>query len=281
VAEDLAPEVLPAVRVEPARAELPPATPRPAPAGVFRKRFAVAYLALAVVAGIGIGGTVLLIDRPSEDVGTAWSNWEPTGRTSSFTRQIADYVSGRYRLPSGNPLVGILAGPPQVQEVPVRHVAIQNDPEGASDDISIVNIDPDESVMYVLCGLGEQCSIAEGPPSEERHQLLRREALELSLYTFKYSDARSVIALLPPRLPQSEEEAASATALFFQRADFDEQLKRPLRRTLLSPIPSRVAEISSIEGPTIDRLTTPHLFQYEFTQAQEGSAVLILAPLAQ
>lgn len=247
----------------------------------FRGRFAVAYLALAVLAGVGVGGAVLLLDRPSEEPAGAWSNWEPTGPSGTYPRQIADYVSGRYRLKSGNPLVGILAGPPQVQEVPVRHVAIQNDPEGSSDDISIVGIDPDNSVMYILCGLGEQCSIAEGQPSQARHQLLRREALELALYTFKYGDASAVIALLPPRLPQAEGETATATALFFQRKDFDEQLDQPLRRTLLSPAPPRIAKISSLEGPTIDRLTTPHLFQYEFQQAQEGSAVLILAPLVQ
>ena len=32
-----------------------------------------------------------------------------------------------------------------------------------------------------LCGTGEQCSIAEGQPTLERHRLLRREALELAL----------------------------------------------------------------------------------------------------
>jgi hypothetical protein len=280
VAEDLAPEIRPAATIEPVERPLRRA---PETTSVFRKRFAVAYLALAVLAGVAVGGTVLVVDRPDDSSGSgvAWSNWEPTGHASSFSRQIADYVSGRYRLKSGNPLVGILAGPPQVQEVPVRHVAIQNDPEGNTDDISIVAIDPGKSVMFVLCGLGEQCSIAEGDPTEERHQLLRREALELALYTFKYSDAKAVIALLPPRLPQAEEENPTATALFFESRDFTEQLRQPLRRTLLSPNPPRVAEISSIEGPLIDRLTTPHLFQYEFTQAQEGSAVLILAPLAQ
>jgi hypothetical protein len=274
VAEDLVPG---APRIEPA--EPVSAAQIRQPQGVFRKRFALAYLALAILAGAGVGAAVLLLDRPEEQTGAAWSNWEPVGRESSFPRQIADYVSGRYRLPSGNPLAAILSGPPQVEDVPVRHIAIQNDPEGNSDDISIVNIDPDNSVMYAFCGLGPQCSMAEGQPTEERHQLLRREALELALYTFKYSDTSAVIALLPPRLPQAEEETATATALFFQNSDFKEELKRPLRSTLLSPVPPRIAEISSIEGPTIDRLTTPHLFQYQFTQAQEGSAVLILAPV--
>ena len=46
----------------------------------------------------------------------------------------------------------------------------------------------------------ESCSIAEGKASEARHALLRREALELSLYTFKSdSDVNSVTVFLPPR----------------------------------------------------------------------------------
>jgi hypothetical protein len=274
VAEDLVPDMRPARGA--AATEIVPHRPHEQ-TSVFRRRFAVAYLVLAIIAGAGLGAAVLLFDRPEGDSEVAWSSWQPGGSPSTRPRQIADYVSGRYRLPSGNPLVAILSGPPEVQDVRVRAVAIQNDPEGNSDDISIVEID--KSVMYILCGLGARCAIAEGQPSEERHRLLRREALELSLYTFKYGDADSVIVLLPPRAPQSEDEEPTATALFFQRKDFRDELEQPLRRTLLAAEPPQVAEISSIEGPTIDRLTTPHLFSFEFQQAQEGSAILILAPV--
>jgi hypothetical protein len=279
VAEDLAPVRHDDVVVPAAEPEAPVRAERPSrETNVYRLRFSLAYLVLAMIAGVGIGAAVLLFERPASDDGVPWSSWRPTGRESSYPRQIADYVSGRYRLPSGNPLVGILAGPPEVQDVAVRAVAIQNDPEGASDDISIVPTD--DSVMYVLCGLGPRCSIREGTPSEERHQLLRREALELALYTFKYGDVASVIALLPPRPAESLDEADTSTALFFERKDFKPELERPLHRTLRRAEPPPVAEISSLEGPTIDRLTTPHLFRYEFQQAQEGSAILILAPLA-
>jgi hypothetical protein len=247
---------------------------------VYRLRFVLAYLALAVVAGAAIAAAVLVFGRADEDRNIAWSNWRPTGKESTYPGQIADYVSGRYRLPSGNPLVAILSGPPQVQgineSVAVRAVAVQNDPEGNSDDISIVSTE--NSVMYVLCGLGDRCSIREGEPSAQRHQLLRREALELALYTFKYGNASSVIALLPPR-PDALGEQNPSSALFFEKKDFKRELEQPLRRTLLDAEPRQVAEISSLERATIDRLTTPHLFSYEFQQAQEGSAILILAPL--
>ena len=244
---------------------------------VFRARFAIAYLVLAVAAGVALGAAVLLVDRPETAAGAPWSSWKPTGTESSWPRQIADYVGGRYRLETGAPMVFILADAPQVQDVPVRNIAIQNDPADDSD-ISIVPIDEDKSVMYNLCGGGARCSIPEGQPTQERLQLLRREALELALYTFKYADIDAVIATLPPESAEEGTEQTSGTALFFRRGEFSSELRNPLRRTLLtSERPG--TEIISIEGPTIDRLTKSRTYGFVFTQAQEGSAIMILAPL--
>jgi hypothetical protein len=251
---------------------------------LYRMRFALAYLALAVVAGAAVGATVLLLEEdPKPDA--VWSEWKPTGRESRYSHEIADYVSGRYRLPSGNPLVGVIAGEPQVQtqggSVPLQAVAIQHDPEGNSDDISIVPTD--QSVMYTLCGLGERCSIKEGDPTFERARLLRREALELALYSFKYVDGLdSVIALLPTNLGKPNDDSDDrSTALFFEKNDADVRraLDRPLAQTLLSPRAPEASEINAIEGLTIDRLTQPRLFFYEFTQTQAGGAVIVLAPV--
>ena len=245
--------------------------------GSYRFRFALVYVALALFAGAALGATLLLVSRPGKEAEPAWSKWQPTGRPSSFPTQIADYVSGRYRLASGKALVGVIAGTPKVrageEEVPVRAVAIQDDPEGASEDIRIVPTD--NGVMYELCGLGPRCSIAEGRPSKERHQLIRREALELALYTFKYVEGTdSVIALLPLN-PQAD----AATALFFQKKEFRKELEQPLQRTLRRANPPRPAEIDPREGSIIDRLTEQRLFSYEFQPAQAGGAILVLAPV--
>lgn len=241
--------------------------------GVYRFRFGLAYLALAILAGAGIGTAILLVNRPAEEAGAPWSNWQPTGRESSFTDQIATYVSGRYRLPSGSALVGILSSPPQVPtqqgEVPIQQVAIQNDPEGDRDDIDFVATEG--SVMYNLCGLGPQCSIREGQASPERHRLLRREALEVALYTFKYTDSKSVIALMP-----SNPEAETSTALFFRRSDLEGELDQPLTQTLSQADPS---EAIAIERPKIDRLTSPRLFAYDVIQTQAGGFFMVLAPI--
>lgn len=248
--------------------------------GVYRFRFGLAYVALAILAGAGIGSAILLVNRPAGETGAQWSNWQPTGRESDFTDQIATYVSGRYRLPSGNPLVGILSSPPQVPtqqgEVPIQQVAIQNDPGGDRDDIDFVATEG--SVMYNLCGLGPQCSIREGQPSQERHRLLRREALEVALYTFKYTDSKSVIALMPsnPQAETSTAEAQTSTALFFRRSDLEGELDQPLTQTLSQADPS---EAIAIERPRIDRLTSPRLFAYDVIQTQAGGFFLVLAPI--
>ena len=90
--------------------------------------------------------------------------------------------------------------------------------------------------------LGTQCAISEGEPSEERHQLLRREALELALYTFKYGDADSVIALLPPRLPQKGERSGHGhvDGSFFAAETSRSELDEPLQNTLLAAEPPQV-----------------------------------------
>ena len=109
-------------------------------------------------------------------------------------------------------------------------------------------IEVGNSVMYNLCGVGQNCSIAEGQPSEARARLLRREALELALYTFKYvDDVDSVIALLPVNLgdPATEEDDTS-TALFLEKKDFARQLRGPLDRTLTG---RGEAEARSGRGP--------------------------------
>ena len=89
-------------------------------------------------------------------------------------------------------------------------------------------------VMYTLFGLGKHGSIHGGEPSEERHLLLRREALELALYTFRYADdVDMVVTLLPPPPPKAGEqdtagELPPVQALFFRPGDLQSELGVPL-----------------------------------------------------
>jgi hypothetical protein len=247
---------------------------------VHRLRFAIAYLALAVLAGVAVGAAVLAMDDSRHETSVAWSTWKPEENDAARPKEIGDYVATRYTHPDGSPLVLVFAGEPSIKtaetDVPIRWVAIRGDEaQGEEDEV----VETSDSLMYVLCGGGDNCAIDKGEPSADRYRLLRREALELALYSFKYTDADSVIALLPPST-DTESESTQATTLFFQKDHFNAELSRPLQMTLSRPDTTTPVALDATESLTVDRLTRPRLFTYEYRQAQEGSAVMLLTSVA-
>lgn len=245
----------------------------------YRFRFGLVYVVLAAIVGAGVGTFVVLASRPGPPEAAEWSAWKPEGSGEAMAKQIADHVSTRYRLPSGNQLAVALVGPPQVQDVAVRAIAVRPDTSrGLAEEDDIEVVETANTAMYILCGLGQQCAIAEGEASPDRHQLLRREALELSLYTLKYVEGvDSVLTFLPP--PPGAEEAGTGSTVFLRRADLRDELRRPLNQTLLRTKPPELGQIDTIERATIDRLTRPRVYGYEFQQTQDGNAILVLTPV--
>jgi hypothetical protein len=229
-------------------------------------RFRLAYVALALFFwGAVAGGTVLLSRDRGESA--AWSTWKPTATDLKGAQQIATHVAPRYQLDNGKgQLVLVQAQEPKIQDVPISLVAIR-------DSSRIKGFSARNSVVYVLCGLGERCSIDSGNATNERARLLRREALELALYTFKYiKGTDSVIAFLPPP-PASE----ANWSVFFRKEDLKDMLSRPLQFTLPTATkltPSRQTAIGLVE-----EVTRPRWFRSSFQQAQDGGAVLVLDPL--
>jgi hypothetical protein len=248
----------------------------------YRNRFAAFFVVLAVVAGAGVGALLVLVGRGSPEPAQAWSAWEPTGTGNQRVAQIADHVSRGYRLPSGNPLVAITyQGPPVGKSedgtlgVPVRALAVRPDTTGGRADANdIATLDAGGTVQFNLCGLGKLCSIPEGKPSNARGQLLRREALELALYSFKYVDGvDSALMLLPPR-PDGKAQAA----VFLTKGDVAAILGRPINETLTAPLTPGVGEIQLDEQSAIDRVTLPRLYGYDWLSAQDGTLVTVLTP---
>jgi hypothetical protein len=243
------------------------------------RRFMFAYLILGVILGVAAAGFGMLVmtDAGEDDSqGTGgWSEWRPSATGEAGVDQIANFVANRYRLPSGKQLVAVLADKPLVQnQVPVSTVAIEQAKQGGSGESDYVLHDVGSDYMYVMCGLGQNCAIREGPASVERHRLLRREALELALYTFRYVDGvNSIIAFLPP--PRGEQPTS---LLYFRKRDFDDHLDRPLSDTLPGERPPKMDAIPQSERRTIDQLTTKNLFRYEFQQGPDASAILVLTP---
>ena len=88
-----------------------------------------------------------------------------------------------------------------------------------------------------------------------------------------------MIALLPPN--PNDDASTPATALFFEKSDLKTALEQPLVTTFRSPTEPLATEIEvdPVERLTIDRLTSPRLFRYQFTQAPAGGAIMVLAPV--
>jgi hypothetical protein len=246
----------------------------------YHNRFAVFYVALAVVAGAGVGALLVLVGRGSPAPAPAWSAWEPTGSAERRLAQIGDHVGDEYRLPSGKALVAVTyAGWPVVtgpdgSSFQVRAIAVRPDTTGGraeADDIDTVNAA--NTVMYTLCGLESACS-TEGEKTAALGQLLRREALELALYSFHYLDgADSVLVLLPPRA-----DGKAATAVFLERGDVRPELGQPLEQTLTASLTPGVGDIQADEQVVIERTTRSRLYEYSYLQAQDGSPVMVLTP---
>jgi hypothetical protein len=253
-----------------------PATQEPAPLRPHRERFLFVYGLLGGVLAVAIAGVVIYAGR-SISPGQTWSSWHPSGGGLGAASQIADHVSKTYRLANGDQLVDVIAKAPSVspttgETAPLHYIAIQGK-KGAGSVPSPIS--SSNSVMYQLCGLGTSCSIATGAPTVERGTLVRREILELALYTFKYiGGIKHVIAFLPPPAGQSAQYL-----VYLQKSDVSDQLKAPLARTLGAhvPLPST---IPSREVHAVDAATESKVYKFGLAQAQTGDLVLVLTPLA-
>ena len=261
--------------VAPAVPEHSPRTPR-LQLGPHRRRFFVIYGILAVVLGVAVTGLVVFAGK-SINPAPRWSAWKPHGGGLGAAKEIADEVSKSYRLPNGNQLVDVIAGAPQVSAsstvtIPIHYLAVHGT-QGRND--QIFSISSSDSVMYSLCGLGASCSIATGKASPQRGRLVRREILELALYTFKYAGGiKNVVAFLPP-VPGSQPKYV----VYLQKSDLSAELHKPLVQTLAAKTPLATT-ISAGDVHAVDSVTIPRVYNVvRLSQTQQGDAVLELQPL--
>ncbi len=278
-AVDSAAEVAP-VR-EPATAEtlVKNALPTVAATKSYMSRFAIAYAGLGLVFAAALTGLIVLVIKPGYHPGPAWSTWKPVpGTTQKVTAQIADHVAHNYRLSeSGGQLVAVIPSKPEVTsgttKISISAVAVRQAPQ-SNTGIQIYGTTKTED--YTFCGLGSHCSIATGTPTQMRGRLVRREALEIALYTFKFAPAIDTItAFMTPPPGQT-----TSQILYLRKDDLKAQLSQPLSKTLALPTPPLPSAADTTEAATIDRLTLPHMFTYSLTALQTGGAALILDPAA-
>ena len=270
------------------RGQAPAGPPGPSP---FRGRFG---FMTGVLAGCAVAAAALLIvllgddgsrrdgDGAAADRGLAanWSSWHPRSKgTLSGAQEIAERIAGNYKDAKSKRLASIKGGPIALNTLPAN-VAVP----AAGDRFAIVG---GVGVQYTLAGFGKQGRLQGTKPSKARRRLLRREALELSLYSFRYlPEVTMVVALLPPA-PRAEQvhpraarkgakpPAYQPQALFYRPGDLRKQLERPLATTMATKPPA-IDQLDGEEAKRIDRLTLSNLFTHRYIQQQDGSIYLVL-----
>lgn len=248
----------------------------PLPPAPHAARFQFLFGALLAIAAAAVILFALAVrgdeSKPAAKAGPAWSTWEPRDGAGATPAQIADHVSGQYVGEDGKQLVYVEGSGMKIEGLPLT-VAVR-EPASAGGRIRVFD---DKGVLYRMCGLGKDCAIPVGKPSIQRHLLLRREALELALYTFRYQkDVEQVTVLLPP--PPGK---TASQAIFFRRPQITPELKKPLDATLSSQTPTVADATRSPDALLVQQLTIPTLFKFNLTQGnQEGRAFLVLDPLA-
>jgi hypothetical protein len=250
-----------------------PTLPEPKPVGAHRRRFFVIYGLLGLVLAAALAGVVVYAGR-TINPGPAWSSWKPGGGGLGAVNQIASHIAPAYRLPDGHQLVDVIVRSSSVtsagQTVAIPLIAVRG-PKGKVDDVAQVN--SSDTFMLSMCGLGESCSIATGKPSVKRGTLVRREILEMALYTFKYvPGAKRVVAFMPPT-----PGATTSYVVYLQRDDLKPELKTPLTRTLPPKVPL-ANQITSHEQARVDALTESKIYKFGLSQTQQGEPVLVLDP---
>jgi hypothetical protein len=255
--------------------------------------------ATAALVGVAVAAIVIAVVVATHDHRPAtsqqWSQWSPPDQGLAGEREIAAEVSPFYRATPASQLVVVTA-----QNIDAN--AASSSTGSSSGGTQIAVRDPStgslaaiqgNTAVYNLCGLGPSCAIATGTPSSARLLLLRREALELSLYTLKYiNGVDNVVSILPPgrttaqakltsKPPQSSATAGSSTidlAVVFQRDAMKRYLDRPLSYTLPEQLPPTVSEMPNApEAELVSVLTGEALFQQQTIQSQDGSNVLVLS----
>jgi hypothetical protein len=229
-------------------------------------RFQFVYGILIGVAIAAVTAAVIVFSHGDSKQSLAlstWSTWQPTRGNGDPVQQIVDHVAPEYRQPSGKQIVAVTGGPSQVEGIPLV-VALVSDP--AKNGATTI-LENKKVVLYRMCGLGKNCAIKEGKPSKERGLYLRREALELALYTFNYvADIDAVTVLMPPVMGKKP-----SLALLFRPDDVQPSLQNPLVDTLPGPTPNVKSLMTSPNLPIVNSITAPLQFDFSVTQDNTNS----------
>jgi hypothetical protein len=258
------------------RAAQPPPEDAPKGPAPFRGRFGFLWGALAGTAVCAIAVTALLTTTIGYDgppLAKDWSKWKPgTSRMIDGAAQIAAHIGPEYKLDSGDQLVSVASRDLEIDGAPLG-VAIR--PRGA--ELELLHGD---GLLYVLQGLGPGGTIAGGKATKPRGRLIMREAVELALYSFRYLDDVTMVAVMLP--PPAQSSTATGTtdttqvrALFYRPGDLLDKLEVPLSRSLPAKVP-KPKEMTQAEAARIDSLALRNLFLAKVQPLDGANDYLVL-----
>ena len=269
----------------------------------------------ALLVALGVGAILVAVSvavggRHSAPAGARWSQWKPPDGGTQGAQDIANFVAPFYRVDNANQLALVTvvnlesAAAAQAQAQAAANGTASNStasglqvavrPSSTSSQVSLLS---GNTIAYNLCGIGgKNCAIGVGKPSTNRLLLLRREALELALYTFRYiGGTQNVVAILPPghtepaatlsKKPPSARTTQTAPkpvdiAVLFVRQELSPLLRNPLDQILPEQVPPSVAEMPKApEAGLVSQITARGLFSEQLQQAQDGSNLIVLNPI--
>ena len=238
----------------------------PKPRRAHARRFVLANL--VVVAGF-LGVLALFAWLVSNGTSNKWSAYEPKGSdVFAKAQNLSDHVAPNYKY-NGQPIAVVQAQPLLYQDAAVDGIAFTRQPFRKIGS-SFKQFEPAGStIAYVMCGTADKCGLSP-VGSQETMPLLRRESLELALYTFKYSPkVDSIVSLLPP-------QGNTSGAIYFKRKNLADELSKPLDETLPQHQVLSYGGMSEVERARVARLTANNLYESRFVQAQNGQTILVL-----
>jgi len=239
-----------------------------------KHQFRIAYGVLALAFWLSVAGFIVVLTRQHHEAQTAWSRWRPTEQGLIGAHQIALRLGPNYRAPNGTQLVAVQEHAPYVQGIHLEAVGVRRLNQNGQIDPYIGLFGTDRTLIYAFCGLQTNCSIDGGATVKE--QVLRREALELSLYAFKYlKNVDQVVSLV-----QTVKDGGTS-AVFLRKDDLRAELEHPLHETLPLQASRIASPVAKREDKVVDALTLPNTFPAHYESLPDGDAILVLDVAAQ
>lgn len=256
-------------------------------------------IAMAALCGIAVAAIVIAVvaitghtSQNKVNAANTWSEWSPSTTGSTGLEEIAEYVAPFYRFTAAQQLDVVtplsLTSVTDAGTTTGKGLTIAVN-SGGSATASSLSLLTGSTAAYSICGIGAKDCDLVGTATPGRLLLLRREALELALYTFKYlSSVSNVLVVLPPGHTTSTVGAGVTAAkpvtvsVLFQRAALKPLLVTPIDATLAEDPPA-VSQLTawskSDEAGLVDEVTERELFSEELEAQQEGGSLIVLTQL--